>query len=226
MQKKLRALIPITAVLIAVLVLDMEIPMMSTSTIERSGTDLSHEPYPYTNLPIESDFNEGRLEPFRLLAAFVYSGSGEVSFENSSLKYESSRWSWLVTRTELQDLVNTRYVWKAIDGEQFIIEAWNAYPNNTGRTAMIAFKNGKVYQIQYPNEVYLMNFNPFSDFVTVQMTIDYNASEIRDLWINQYHFSHLDIKNEPIGPTSPFWQMQIFLQQPSTVLVREMQAWK
>jgi hypothetical protein len=86
--------------------------------------------------------------------------------------------------------------------------------------------NGKVYQIRYQNEVCLMSLNPFSNFVTVQMSIDYNASEIRDLWVNGYHFTNLSISNEPIGPTSPFWQMQVFLQQSGVVLIKEMKAWE
>lgn len=189
-------------------------------------TGLPHEPYPYTSLPIESKFNEGKLEPLKLLAAFDSPGSGKVSFENSCLKYESSSWSWLVTRTELQDSVNVKWIWKAVEGEEFIIEAWNAHSNNVGHTAMIVFKDGKVCQIRYPDEVYLMDFSPFDDFVTVRMIIDYNVPKITDLWINEYHFTHLPIEDEPIGTTSPFWQMQIFLQKRSIVLVKEMQAWK
>jgi hypothetical protein len=192
-----------------------------------SEPDLPHEPYPYTNLPLTSRFNEGKLEPFRLLAAFDFSGSGSVSFENSYLKYKSSTWSWLVVRTELQDVVNAKWVWRAEEGKEFVIETWEAY-GDFGRTAMIIFRDGKVYQVQYPKEIYLMDFNPFSDFVTVQMTVDYNASEIRDLWINEYHFSHLPIMNEGLGRTlpSPFWQMQIFLRKSASVLVKEMEAWK
>jgi hypothetical protein len=188
---------------------------------------LPHEPYPYTNLPIASEFNEGKLEPLKLLAAFDFSGSGSVSFENSYLKYKSSTWSWLVIRTKLQDVVSAKWVWKAVEGREFVIEAWEAY-GDFGRTAMIIFRDGKVYQVQYPKEIYLMDFNPFSDFIIVQMTVDYNASEIEDLWINEHHFSHLPINDEGLGRTvsSPFWQMQIFLRKSATVLVKEMEAWK
>lgn len=191
-----------------------------------SAARLPDGPYPNTSLPLESKFDEGQSEPFRLLAAFDSPGSGDFSFENSWLKYESSVWSWLVTRTELQDMVNAEWVWRAVEGREFIIEAWNAYPNNTGRTAMIIFRDGKVYQVQYPDDVYLMDFNPFNGFVTVRMTIDYNVPEIRSLWINEHYFSQLRIGNEPIGTTPPFWQMQIFLRGESTVLVKEMRAWE
>jgi hypothetical protein len=201
--------------------------MIGSFSRDRRLKELPHEPYPYTDFPIESKFDKGKLEPFTLLAAFDFPGSGEVSFEDSHLKYKSSTWSWLVIRTELQDVVNAKWVWKAIEGKEFIIEAWEAYTNNFGRTAMIIFRDGKVYQVQFPNEVYLMDFDPFNDFVTVQMIVDYHASEIRDLWINEYHFSHLPMNDEPIGkPISPFWQMQIFLRSSSTVLVEDMQAWK
>jgi hypothetical protein len=226
MQNRFLGLLLMSTVLIVIAFLGVGTPLIKTSVIEGTTTELPHEPYPFTNLPIESNFNEGKMEPFKLLAAFVYRGYGEASFEYSYLKYVSSSWSWVITRTELQDTVNVKYVWKAVDGNLFIIEAWNAYSNKTGRTAMIAFKDGKVYQIRYQNGVYLMDFNPFRDFVTVQMSIDYNVPEIRDLWINEYHFTHLSIKNEPIGPTSPFWQMQVFLQESGVVLIKEMKAWK
>jgi hypothetical protein len=221
MENRLWTLLPIEIALIIIVALGGLTLVTEVSTTEGGKAGLPHEPYPYTDLPIESKFNEGKSEPFKLLAAFDFFGSGEISFENSSLK-----WSWLVTRTRLQDVVNAQWVWKAIGGKEFIIEAWNAYPNNTGRTAMIIFRDGKIYQVQYPSEVCLVDFNPFNDFVTVRMIIDYNVPEIGDLWINEYHFSHLTIKNEPIGTTPPFWQMQIFLQKPSTVLIKEMQAAK
>jgi hypothetical protein len=213
-------------IIVTILGVSILMPIIEIPATGRGEIGLPHEPYPNTFLPVQSEFNEEKLEPFRLLAAFDFFGAGDVSFENSCLKYESFSWSWLVTRTKLQDSVNARWVWKAIEGREFIIEAWNAYSNNIGRTAMIIFRDGKVYQVQYANEVYLMDFNPFVDYVSVQMTIDYNVPEIRDLWINEYHFSHLSIKNEPIGTTSPFWQMQIFLHKRSTVSVKEMQAWK
>jgi hypothetical protein len=187
---------------------------------------LPHEPYPYTQLPISSRFNEKILEPFKLLAAFGNVGLGEVLFEDSYLRYTSGGWSWLVTRTEWQSVVNAKWVWKAVKGDGFIIEAWDAYANNVGRTAMILFRNGKVYHLHDGNytEVYLMDFDPFKDFVTVRMTIDYTIPEIRDLYINDNHFSHLIIRDEPIGKEVPFWQMQIFLPWYASILVQEMQA--
>lgn len=190
-------------------------------------TDLPHEPYPYTTLPIESEFNQEKLQPFGLLAAFGYPGMGSVSFEDQYLRYQSSNWSWLVTRTELQDVINVQWIWKAVEGNEFVIEAWDAY-GDYGRTAMIIFTDGKVYQVQYPKDIYLTDFDPFNNFVTVRMTVDYNTSQITDLWINQCHFSNLPIENEYLGMTvpSPFWQMQIFLRKPGTVLVKEMQAWE
>jgi hypothetical protein len=226
MENRLWTLLPIEIALIIIVALGGLTLVTEVSTTEGGKAGLPHEPYPYTDLSIESKFNEGKSEPFRLLAAFDFFGSGEISFENSSLKYKSLKWSWLVTRTRIQDVVNAQWLWKAIGGKEFIIEAWNAYPNNTGRTAMIIFRDGKVYQVQYPDDVYLMDFNPFNGLVTVRMTIDYDVPEIRSLWINEHHFSQLRIGNEPIGTTPPFWQMQIFLRGDSTVLVKEMRAWK
>jgi hypothetical protein len=192
------------------------------------GAALPHEPYPYTTLPIKSQFEEGKLEPFELLGAFNSPGFGEVSFEELCLKYESGSWSWLVTRTEeLQGVVNAKWVWKPVGGQEFIIEAWNARPDRVGDTAMIIFKDGKVYQSRYPGEVHLMDFDPYkADWVTVQMVINYTIPEIEELWINGYHFSHLPIRHEPIAPTNSFWQLQIFLQDSSLVLVKDIQAWK
>jgi hypothetical protein len=189
---------------------------------------LPHEPYPYTTLPIKSKFEEGKLEPFGLLATFDQPGSGQVSFQKSVLEYESGSGSWLVTRTnELQNVINSRWVWKPLEGREFIIEAWNARPDRVGHTAMIIFRDGKVYQSRYPVEFFLMNFDPYkTDWVTVQMIIDYTIPEIRELSINGYHFSHLQICDEPIGAANGFWQMQIFLPRSSGVLVKDMQAWK
>lgn len=230
MQNRLLTSLGILTALIIMVTLGGLVVATRTSTIDGGGkvsaARLPDGPYPNTSLPLQSEFNEGRSEPFRLLAAFDSPGSGDFSFENSCLRYESSVWSWLVTRTELQDVVNAEWVWRAVEGREFIIEAWNAYPNNTGRTAMIIFRDGKVYQVQYPDNVYLMDFNPFNGLVTVKMTINYNVPEIRSLWINEHHFSQLRICNEPIGTTPPFWQMQIFLRGESTVLVNEMRAWK
>jgi hypothetical protein len=189
---------------------------------------LPHDPYPYTMLPIKSKFEEGKLEPFELLAAFDQPGFGQVSFQESYLEYKSGSWSWLAIRTsELQNVINARWVWKPLEGREFIIEAWNARPDRIGHTAMIVFRNGKVYQSMYPVEICLMDFDPYkTDWVTVQMIVDYTIPEIRDLWINEYHFSQLRIVGEPIGPTDGFWQMQIFLPENAAVLVKEMQTWK
>lgn len=189
---------------------------------------LPHEPYPYTTLPIQSEFEVGELEPFGLLAAFDDPGFGQLSFQRPYLEYGSGSWSWLVTRTiGLQGVVNVRWVWRPIEGQEFIIEAWNARPDCVGDTAMITFKDGKVYQSRHPVQVYLMDFDPYkTEWVTVQMTIDYAIPEIRELSINGYNFSHLRIDDEPIGATDGFWQMQIFLPTSSTVLVEDMQAWK
>jgi hypothetical protein len=201
------------------------------SEASHSYAALPYEPYPYATLPIESEFEKGKLEPFRLLAAFGAPGFGQVSFHNSCLKYESGSWSWLVTRTEgLQDTINARWIWEPVEGREFIIEAWNARPDQVGHTAMIIFRDGRVYQSRYPVEVPLMNFELHNvNWITVQMTIDYEVPEIRDLWINEFHFSHLRISDEPIGrlfELNGYWQMQIFLQGSSTLLVKEMQAWK
>jgi len=188
---------------------------------------LPHDPYPYTTLPIKSKFDENNLMPFRLLAAFDYPGFGRVSFQQSCLKYESEYWSWLVTRTNgLQDVINTKWVLKPVYGP-FIAEAWNARPDRIGHTAMIIFKDNKVYQSNFPDWDTLMDFDPYQeDWVTVQMVIDYTVPEIRDLWINDRHFTHLRIGDEPIGGTDAFWQTQVFLPERSCVLVKEMQAWK
>jgi hypothetical protein len=190
--------------------------------------ELPFEPYPYATLPITSAFGEGSLKPFSLLAAFGSSGFGQVSFEDSCVKYESGSWSWLAVRTnELQNVVNAKWVWKPVAGREFIIEAWNARTDRIGNTAMITFRDGKVYQTRYPNEVCLMDFDAYkAGWVVVRMVIDYNVPEIRELWINGHYFSHLLIGDEPIGATNGFWQMQIFLAKTSTVLVQEMQAWK
>ena len=192
---------------------------------------LPHEPYPYATLPIRSRFEEGNLEPFRLLAAFDSPGFGQASFQNSYLSYESGSWSWLVTRTDgLQEVLNAKWIWKPVEGHEFIIEAWNARPDCVGHTAMIIFRDGRVYQSRYPVQVHLMDFDPYKkSWVSVQMIIDYTVPEIRDLWIDEYHFSHLQICDEPIGrlfELNGFWQMQVFLQRSSIVLVKEMQAWK
>jgi hypothetical protein len=193
-----------------------------------SYTRLPSEPYPYTTLPIKSRFEEGKLEAFGLLAAFDSPGFGQVSFQEPYLKCESGSGSWLVTRThELQNVISARWVWKPLQGQEFIIEAWNARPDRVGHTAMIIFRDGKVYQSRYPIEFYLMSFDPYkTDWVTVQMIIDYTIPEIRELLINEYHFWHLRICDEPIGAANGFWQMQIFLRKTSTVLVEDMQAWK
>jgi hypothetical protein len=215
------------AVLIFVLFFSVP-PVANDYFSDPSFPQLPSGPYPYATLPIKSRFEEGTLEPFGLLAAFNSSGSGQVSFQDSYLKYESGSWSWLVTRTnELQNVINAKWVWKPMEGREFIIEAWNARPDRVGHTAMIIFRDGKVYQSRHPVEFYLMSFDPYkTDWVTVQMIIDYTIPEIRELSINGYHFSHLQICDEPIGAANGFWQMQIFLPRSSGVLVKDMQAWK
>jgi hypothetical protein len=177
-------------------------------------------------LPIQSKFDAGILDPFGLYAAFGANGSWSVGFENGMLKYHSESWSWVIVRSELQDIVNCKWVWKAVEGQEFIIEAWNANANHIGHTAMIIFRNNEVFYSNFPNEIYLMDFDPYADFVTVEMKIDYTIPEITYLKINSHVFNHLLIADEPIGATSGFWQMQIFLIGTATVLVKEMEAWK
>lgn len=194
---------------------------------------LPHEPYPYTVLPISSMFETGILDPFALLSVFNVPsqgtppiGSGKVAFANGLLEYQSDLWSYVTTRVaRVLDHVTVRMVWKPLSGSLFINEAWNADPDSIGHTAMIIFDSGKVRQTQYPNQVELMDFDPYGvDWVTMEMTIDYTVPEIMQLIINGRIFTHLPIGEEPIAAVVGFWQLQFFMPKAASVLIKEISA--
>lgn len=197
--------------------------MMTPTSSE--GNPLPQEPYPYTQLPIRSQFENKTLEPFTLLSTFDRPSTGYVQFENDCVKYHSDRDTWIATRTQILSTVIARWTWKPVDGNEFVCECWNAYPTGQGRTAMIIFRDGKVYYTHFPEQRYLVDYDPRSEkFITVEMEVNYTGSEIRTLSINGLRFEHLPIKDEPIGSNNGFWQLQFYLKTKGTVLIRSIEA--
>lgn len=186
---------------------------------------LPQEPYPYTQLPIRSQFENKTLEPFALLSTFDRPSTGYVQFENDCVKYHSDGDTWIATTTQVLSTVIATWTWKPVEGNEFICECWNAYPNSQGLTAMIIFRNGKVYYTCYPEQRYLVDYDPRSEkWTTVEMEVNYTASEITTLTINGLRFEHLPIKDEPIGSNNGFWQLQFYLPTKVTVLVKSIEA--
>jgi hypothetical protein len=90
---------------------------------------------------------------------------------------------------------------------------------------MIIFRNGKVYYVNYPEQRYLVDYDPLSEnWTTVEMEVNYTASEIKTLNINGLRFEHLPIKDELIGNNNGFWQLQFYLRAKGTVLIRSIEA--
>jgi hypothetical protein len=197
--------------------------MMTPTSSE--GNPLPQEPYPYTQLPIRSQFENKTLEPFALLSTFDRPSTGYAQFENDCVKYHSDGDTWIATRTQILSTVITRWMWKPVEGNEFVCECWNADPTGHGRTAMIIFRNGKVYYTHFPDQQYLVDYDPRSEkWTTVEMEVNYTESEIRTLTINGLKFEHLPIGDEPIGSNNGFWQLQFYLKAKGTVLIRSIEA--
>jgi hypothetical protein len=189
---------------------------------------LPTEPVPMTDLPIISLFASEILEPFALRnAPTPMVGRGRVEFQDGNLLYvNDAGWTLIATRTPILETVEILFVWKALEGDEFICEGWNGYPNGNGHSAFIYFKNKKVYHVHDGDQkfVYLMDLDPTEDWVTVQMLVDYSVPEIVSVTINDRTFEHLPIGNEPIGKAD-YWQLNFRQNMKGQVLIKAMKAW-
>jgi len=211
------------AAILATFCLMVTLFMMAPTSSE--GNPLPQEPYPYTQLPIRSQFENKTLEPYALLSTFDRPSTGYVQFENDYVKYHSDGDTWIAATTQILSTVTATWTWKPVEGNEFVLECWNAYPTRQGRTAMIIFRDGKVYYTHYPEQRYLIDYDPRSEkWTTVEMEVNYTESEIRTLTINGLRFEHLPIKDEPIGSNNGFWQLQFYLKAKGTVLIKSMEA--
>lgn len=189
---------------------------------------LPYEPVPMTDLPVASAFESKVLEPFALRSAPTPTptGIGRVEWQDGNLLYiNDSGWSYLATRTEKQQRVEMIFMWKALEGDRFICEGWNAYPGGIGHSALIYFKDKKVWHVHYgeQQDTFLMDLDPMLDWITVDMVANYVVPEIEAVSINGHLFEHLPIGNEPIG-TGDFWQFNLHQLQYGKVLIRSMDA--
>jgi hypothetical protein len=193
---------------------------------------LPEEPYSYTDLPFRSNFEEKSLEPFQLLSVFGGGGRGDISFtDDGYLLFHGGDRAYVVTRISPVNKLYLRYVWKAVQGSLFVLEAWKL-KEGIGNTSMISFTDGKVFQSQYPDQkVLVAEFDPFKDWVTVLMEIDYENKEIVFLSVNELTFEHLPFFDEPCDwmkafafNKDPYIQIQLYVPAGS-VLVKEISAW-
>jgi hypothetical protein len=219
--------------------------------------DLPYDPESRTTLPIATKFEQKNLSPFYLKRSYDWPfgiwgvtsyypiAKGTVSFDEEGLIFNSCGHMWMVARSDYLEQVNVLWVWKPLNGKQFITEAWvnkiatgseklapGVSPNKgVGLTCMIFFEPTGIYYSKADEtngkvQLNTKDLTKSKDWIYVNAIVDYRDSvkKIKSLTITTTGFSQtwidLPIGYEPTGD-GVFFQPQVFLIDSGTVKVKQ-----
>jgi hypothetical protein len=209
---------------------------------------LPYDPESRTNLPIMSKFEQKILSPFYLKRSYDWPYSkwvsyypiprGTISFDEEGLIFTSSSNMWLISRTDYLEQVNVSWVWKPLDGDQFITEAWinkkatgneklapDVNPDKgVGLTCMIIFEPTGIYyskadETDFKKQLSTVDLTKSKSWIYVNAIVDYRDSvkKIKSLFITNSSFSQtwtdLPIGYEPTGSDVSWFQPQIWTSE-------------
>jgi len=219
---------------------------------------LQYDPESRTTLPIVYKFEQKNLLPFYLKRSYDWPYGvwgptpyypiprGTVSFDNEGLIFSSSRHMWIIARVDYLEQVSVSWVWKPLNGQQFITEAWinkkangneklapGVNPNiGVGLTCMIIFEPTGIYYSRadvtnWKVQLSTKDLTKSNDWIYVDASVDYRdaVKKIKSLTIKTTGFSQtwtdLPIGYEPTGSDISWLQPQISLIDSGTLKVKQ-----
>jgi hypothetical protein len=215
------------------------------------------DPETTTTIPIVSKFDQKILSPFYLKRDYDWPfrewvsyypiPKATVSFDDEGLVFSSCGHMWTIARTDYLEQVNVLWVWKPLNGDQFITEAWinkkatgnenlapGICPNNgVGLTCMIIFEPtginySKADETNWNKQLSTTDLTKSKDWIYVNAIVDYRdaVKKIKSLTITTTGFSQtwtdLPIGYEPTGSNVSWFQPQIWTyKNPSSFKVKQ-----